>query len=204
MSKNHLKIGADPFPPYQYYDSNGILQGMDYERIKKAGINAGFEIEFFVEDWTIIEQKFSKGELDAIFQLPKTPEREKKYLFSKKLRDGITEIVTGDPTINIPSIKYIEIYNYTIGVVDGISYGEEVNALDPKCKIIYKDNENLLSDIGKKEVNFGIFDQGVKNFIMEKLFIKNIYVINALTFTRQLYMAFNDENIRNVFDKHLN
>jgi ABC-type amino acid transport substrate-binding protein len=203
MDRNHLKIGADPFPPYQYYDSNGILQGMDYERIKTAGIDAGFEIEFFVDDWTIIEQKFSQGDLDAIFQLPKTPEREKKYLFSKKLRDGVTEIVTGDSTVNISSIKDIEAKKYTIGVVDGISYGEEVNVLDPKCKIIYNDNEKLLSDIGKQKVNFGIFDQGVKQFIMGKLTIKNIYVINALTFTRQLFMAFHNERKRDIFDKHL-
>jgi hypothetical protein len=34
----------------KYYDTNEILQGIDYEKIKTAGNNAGFELEFFIED----------------------------------------------------------------------------------------------------------------------------------------------------------
>ncbi|MDR1616242.1 MAG: transporter substrate-binding domain-containing protein, partial [Syntrophomonadaceae bacterium] len=122
--KKHLIIGADPFPPYQYYDTNGILQGADYEKIKNAGIKAGFELEFLIEDWVLIEQKFSQKKLDAVFQLPKTPEREEKYLFSKLLRNGITEVVTGHTTLEIFSINEIEAPKYTLGIVEGISYGE--------------------------------------------------------------------------------
>ncbi|MDR2151927.1 MAG: transporter substrate-binding domain-containing protein, partial [Helicobacteraceae bacterium] len=60
-----LKIGADPFPPYQYYDADRILRGLDYEKIKEAGAKAGFELEFIIEDWSLIEEKFSQKRLDG-------------------------------------------------------------------------------------------------------------------------------------------
>jgi polar amino acid transport system substrate-binding protein len=203
MDKRHLIIGADPFPPYQYYDANGVLQGMDYEKIKNAGIKAGFELEFLIEDWILIEQKFSQKKLDAIFQLPKTPEREKQYLFSKLLRNGTTEVITGHPTLEIYSLNDIEVQKYTFGVVEGISYGEDVKGLDKKCKKTYKSNEYLLAAIGEQDVHFGVFDQGVKQFLMEKLFIKNIRVMNSLTFIRPLFMAFHKKEIKEAFDKYL-
>jgi polar amino acid transport system substrate-binding protein len=203
VKRKHLIIGADPFPPYQYYDSTGILRGTDYERIKIAGEKAGFELEFLIEDWMLIEQKFSQKKLDAVFQLPKTPEREGQYLFSKLLRNGITEVITGHPTLDILSINDIEKQKYTLGVVEGISYGEEVQSLSPESKTTCSNNEDLLVAIGKNEIDFGIFDRGVKEFLAEKLSIKNIRVINALTFIRPLFMAFHDEEIKTVFDKYL-
>jgi polar amino acid transport system substrate-binding protein len=203
MTKKHLKIGADPFPPYQYHDSDGILRGIDYEKVKIAGEKAGFELEFLIDDWVLIEQKFSQKKLDAVFQLPKTPEREKQYIFSKLLRNGVTEVVSGHQTLEIFSINDIEKHKYTLGVVNGISYADEVKELNSQYKKTYQNNSDLLTAIGKQEVNLGIFDQGVKNFLMEKLSIKNIRVINELTFIRPLFMAFHDKEVKEAFDKYL-
>jgi hypothetical protein len=38
---------------------------------------------------------------------------------------------------------------------------------------------------------------------MEKLFLKNIRVINVLTFIRPLFMAFHEKEIKEEFDKYL-
>jgi polar amino acid transport system substrate-binding protein len=198
-----LRIGADPFPPYQYYDAQGLIQGSDYERIKNAGVKAGFELEFLIEPWSLIEQQFSQKQLDAVFQLPKTPEREKQYLFSKLLRQGVTEVVTANPVLEIASINDIPRKKATLGIVDGISYGEEVEALEQRSKVTYQNNEDLLLAISKREADFGIFDQGVKQFLLEQLSINNIRAIEALTFIRPLFIAFHDNEIRDAFDKFL-
>jgi ABC-type amino acid transport substrate-binding protein len=201
--KKQIKIGADPFPPYQYYDESGSVRGTDYEAVKAAGTKAGFDMEFVIDDWTLIERKFTDGALDAVFQLPKTPEREQKFHFSKLLRNGVTETVTGQPSLQIRTIHDIETHQYTLGVVDGVSYGAEVDALSADYKVKYKSNETLLVAIANSEADFGMFDQGVKQFLIGKLSVKGICVIQQLTFTRQLYMAFNDIDIKNAFDKYL-
>jgi polar amino acid transport system substrate-binding protein len=198
-----LKIGADPFPPYQYHDADGVLQGSDYQKIKDAGARAGFELDFIIKDWNLIEQEFSQKMLDGVFQLPKTPEREKQYLFSKLLRNGVTEVVTAHPGTGISSINDIGASGYKLGVVNGISYGAEVSALGAGCKVPYPDNETLLAAIEKQEVGFGILDKGVKEFLVEQLSAKNIRAIEALTFVRPLFMAFHEKDIKEAFDKHL-
>jgi hypothetical protein len=78
-----------------------------------------------------------------------------------------------------------------------------MDALSDERKVKYESNETLLAAIAKSEVDFGMFDQGVKQFLIDKLSIKGINVIQSLTFTRQLYVAFNDIEIRNAFDKYL-
>jgi polar amino acid transport system substrate-binding protein len=203
MAKRHLLIGADPFPPYQYFDSAGVIRGEDYEKVKDAGIKAGFELEFIIDDWALIEQTFSEKKLDAVFQLPKTPEREAKYLFSKLLRNGKTEIVTGHPDLEIVSVSEIDSKNHTIGLVAGISYGDDILSLNQKSKKFYQSNDELLSSIGRREVDFGVFDEGVKRFLMEKLSIGSIRAIDALTFLRPLFIAFHDLDIKTQFDKYL-
>ncbi|MDR2142204.1 MAG: transporter substrate-binding domain-containing protein [Deltaproteobacteria bacterium] len=203
MTKTNLLIGADPFPPYQYYDDQGALVGLDYEKVRAAGQKAGFELEFILEDWALIEEKFAQKELDAVFQLPKTPEREKNYLFSKLLRNGVTEIVTGNPLLSVTAISEIGRKKLSLGLIEGIAYNEEIQALDQGRQQFYPDNEQLLLALGQQEVDFGVFDQGVRIFLMEKLAVQNITVIEALTFIRPLFMAFHDKKTQILFDKYL-
>ncbi|MDR2638381.1 MAG: transporter substrate-binding domain-containing protein [Helicobacteraceae bacterium] len=197
-----LKIGADPFPPYQYYD-NGVLRGSDYERVKSAGEKAGFDLEFFIDDWAAIERRFEQKTLDAVFQLPKTPEREQKYHFSKLLRTGATEVVAANGAIDIAGISDIQSKGYLLGVAEGVSYGAAVQALSDESKVVYSDNEKLLIAVAGQAVDFGIFDRGVKAFLAEKLSLSNIRAIEALTFNRELFIAFNDPAIRDAFDRYL-
>ncbi|GHV04320.1 hypothetical protein AGMMS50229_05450 [Campylobacterota bacterium] len=201
--KQKLTIGADPFPPYQYIDSTGVLRGSDLLIVQTAGEKAGFEIELIIDDWAVVWKRFELGELDAVFQLPKTPEREKLYLFSKLLRNANTEVITGDPSIEISALSEIETHKYTLGLIEGIAYGADADALNADRKIFFSNNEKLLKAISDRQVTFGIFDQGVKQFLMDKLSINNIRVISALTFIRPLFIAFRNAEIRDRFDRYL-
>jgi hypothetical protein len=204
MSNRRVKIGADPFPPYQYFDDQGVLRGEDYEKVKKAATEAGFEPEFILDDWAVIERNFNDNNLDAVFQLPVTPEREKKnYLFSKLLRNGKTEVATSLPDQGIKDLSGIDLEKYSLGLVEGVSYGDDIAALKRITRKFFKNNDDLIISIGKGETSFGIFDEGVKRFLMEKLSVRNINAIDALTFSRPLFMAFRDKKIRDLFDKYL-
>jgi polar amino acid transport system substrate-binding protein len=201
--KKRIRIGADPFPPYQYYDSHGELRGSDYEHVFSAGTRGGFEMEFEVDEWSLIEKKFFDQKLDAVFQVQKTPEREKRCLFSKLLRNAVTEVVTGKANIKAGSFSDLIKDGCRLGVIQNYAYGEPLDSLHPELKVAYPDQESLLTAIAEKKVDAGIFDQGVKNFLMEKLGFSEIYVLSALSFLRPLYMAFHDSEIRDAFDRYL-
>ena len=198
-----LRIGADNFPPYQYLDDAGALRGLDYEAVRDAGIKAGFGMEFALYEWAVAEELFADKQLDALFQMPKTPEREKKWHFSKPLRSTNVELITGYPMLNIADMSDIQTHGYRLGLVEGISYNGSIKSVSAERITFYKDNEKLLKAVSAGQVSFGLCDQGVKQFLIDKLSLHNIRVIPALTFSHPLYIAFHDTEIRDQFDRYL-
>ena len=79
------KIGADPFPPFQYFDKDGNIRGSDYETINNVILKMGKQAEYILDNWDDVEQKLINKEIDIAFQVQKTHEREKKYYFSNLL-----------------------------------------------------------------------------------------------------------------------
>jgi ABC-type amino acid transport substrate-binding protein len=202
--KTKLLIGADPFPPYQYYDDVGVICGLDYESVKKAGEKAGFTMSFVLDDWQLIETQMKNRKLDVVFQLPKTPEREKLYHFSKLLRNAATEIITANPNLaNITNYEEIRTKKLSFGVMENFAYHKEVDLLDLSLKKAFKTQESLLLAIADGEVDLGVFDKGVKEFLTDKLSVKSLYVLDKLTFSRPLYIAFQDAEVRDAFNLYL-
>ncbi len=200
MSKRCLKGGADPFPPYQYYNYKNEVVGSDYKLVSAPLEKAGYDIKVVIDEWGIIEGMLSRKELDFGFQVQKTPEREKKYFFSKLLRNATTEVITGNDKLSLSSFSEIADKNLKLGVMRGYSYGQDVDNLPAELKVPYETGDRLLKDIEAGHVDLGIFDKGVKEYIMREFGIKSIYSIDNLTFVRPLYVVFNDEKVRNDFD----
>lgn len=198
--KKIINIGADPFPPYQYYDEDGNLKGSDYENIKNKFENMGYEVNIVLDEWKIIEDNIVNNKLDAAFQVQYTKERESKYFFSNLFRNAITEVVTGNPEIKINSYKEIEENKLTLGVIANYIYGDDIDNIDSSLKVRYKDQTELLKAINDKVVDLGIFDKGVKEYILQKEEFSNIHSIKALEFIRPLYVVFSDETLRDEWN----
>ncbi|MBU5313120.1 transporter substrate-binding domain-containing protein [Tissierella carlieri] len=199
--KKIINIGADPFPPYQYYDEDGNLKGSDYENIKNKFENMGYEVNIVLDEWKIIEDNIVNKKLDAAFQVQYTKERESKYFFSNLFRNAITEVVTGNPEIKLNSYKEIEENKLTLGVIANYTYGDDIDNIDSSLKVSYKDQTELLKAINDKVVDLGIFDKGVKEYILEKEEFSNIHSIKALEFIRPLYVVFSNESLRNEWNE---
>ena len=201
--KTTLRIGADPFPPYQYTGPDGALQGSDYDRVRAAGEKAGFAMDFLIDEWGLIEQKMLAGELDAVFQVQKTTEREKKYCFSKLLRKAVTEVITANEALSLAGYADIPARGLNLGVQTNYSYGDEVDSLDGACKRNYDSGEGLLRAVHSGEVDAGIFDRGVKEYLLGQLGLGAIRALENLSFERPLYIAFHDADICKAFDLYL-
>ncbi len=198
-----ITVGADPFPPYQYYDESGNLKGSDYDLVKKAFDLAGYNIKVVLDEWKKIEEDLINKVIDAAFQVQYTPEREKKYYFSNLLRNAVTEVVTGNKDLALNSFKEIEEKKLSIGVINNYTYGDDVDSLDSSLKVPYPDQISLLKAINDKVVDVGIFDKGVKEYLMKSSDLNNIHSIKALEFIRPLYVVFNNPELRDDFNNGL-
>lgn len=198
-----ITVGADPFPPYQYYDKAGNIKGSDYELVKKAFGKIGYEINIVLDEWKKIEDDITNKRIDAAFQVQYSKERQNKYFFSELFRNAITEVVTGNSELDINSYKEIEEKRLSIGVIANYTYGEDIDKIDLSLKVSYNDQTQLLKAINDKEVDIGIFDKGVKEYILEQEGFSNIHSIKSLEFIRPLYVVFSDEKLRDEFNKGL-
>lgn len=199
-----LYIGADPFPPYQYINESGEVCGLDYEIVKSTVDKMGYQANYIIGDWSSIEDKFNKKEIDIVFQVQKTLEREKKYYFSNKLRDAITSIATSkDDSENYDRIDDIVNGKGKIGVIENYQYGEIIDSIDASNKEYYKSLEELLESINSNRAEFGVVDLGVFNFLNKDNYYKKIKIIEKLNFNRPLYVAFNDIQLRDEFNTYL-
>ena len=200
VERKKVLVGADPFPPYQYYDDQGNVQGTDYETVREAFCKAGYEPSFVLKEWAEIEEMMDAGELAAAFQVQKNPDREKRWLFSHLLRNAVTEVITAVDGLAVTSLEEAIAKQYKLGIIEGYSYGKEVDSLSSCNKIVFSSLDSLLQGVSEQEVHLAIFDKGVKEFLAQQMGLHNIRSLPALEFIRPLYVAFLDPAIQKDFN----
>jgi len=200
MTNREIKVGADPFPPYQYYEADGSPEGSDYRQVRKLFEAMGYEISMTIREWSKIQAMMDEGLLDAAFQVQKTPERIAKYAFSELFRQAETQVVSANNQLCLNGFSDIPDQHLSIGLIKGYVNDEEIDSLPPANKKFYLGTVALLQGISMGEVDVGVFDKGVKEYLMDKHSIENIYVLDNLTFFRPLHVIFNDPFLRDEFD----
>jgi len=198
-----LVVGADPFPPYQYYDENGDIKGSDYDMVKAVIDKMGYEARYIIDEWSVIEKAFSEKKIDLVFQVQKTPERERKYHFSGKLRDATTSIVTWKDKTDQGSMDELFADGSKLGVIEGYLYGDIIDSIATGSKVNFKSLEDLLQSVNSGETEYGVVDLGVFNYINRNKIYDKVKLLDKLNFNRPLYVCLNDQSLRDEFDKHL-
>lgn len=200
---NLLKIGADPFPPYQYIDKNGRIDGSDYKMVKSIIDKMGYQAKYLIKEWSVIEKMFNEKEIDIVFQVQKTLEREKRWYFSEKFRDAVTSIITSLDNTNYHTINDLLVEHDKLGVISNYQYGDIIDSIDTRKKVYFKSLEELLEHVNNGKVAFGVVDLGVYNYVNKDNIYTNIKIIDSLNFNRPLYVAFNDRSLRDEFNIYL-
>lgn len=198
-----LNVGADPFPPYQYIDKAGNIRGSDYEIMDSTIKKMGYEGRYIIDDWSKVENMFDNKELEIAFQVQKTPIREKKWHFSKKLRDAVTSIVTSLNGVNYNNLDDLLKKGMKLGVLENYQYGEPIESINTNNLVYFKSLEDLLRAVDNQSIDLGVTDLGVFNYMNKNSVYSNIKVLEDLNFNRPLYAVLNSESLRDEFNYNL-
>lgn len=84
MARKKLIIGTSaPFAPYEFYDKDNKLQGLDIEIGKKLAKNLGVDVEFINVDFKVLIGELKTGHIDMIISdITPTEERAREMDFS--------------------------------------------------------------------------------------------------------------------------
>jgi polar amino acid transport system substrate-binding protein len=82
------------FPPFNYLDSNGKLQGFDVDVAGAICQAANIECEFVIQEWTGMIPSLLDGRFDAIISsMSMSAERRQKVAFTRKYYDSPSSLI---------------------------------------------------------------------------------------------------------------
>ena len=202
-----VRLVADPYPPYQYSEGESI-RGVDHDIIAAAFEEHGIDMITRLFPWDECMKLLKEEKADGIFQIVRTPEREKAYIFSKPLRAARTVICkrTEEPISLFEDIDFSEqLKKYRMGVVKDYSYNPLIDNLGEPSRMEVDSQEELLTGLRRGEFDLAVIDWGVAKYLANKMGIRDIDRAEGYEITRQLHVAFqrNQDQIADLFNSGL-
>lgn len=77
-----LRIGCDEYEPYNYFDENGDIVGIDADLAEEACHRMGYEPLYIIMKWTEKEEFLKNGVIDCIWDSYSMNGREDEYSWS--------------------------------------------------------------------------------------------------------------------------
>jgi len=132
----HLIVGVNnDFPPYEFLDPSNHMVGSNIDMLKAVSKDTGIRFKLVCDEWSTIRSKFDKGEVQMLSGLCKTPEREKKYLFTIPYSFIHYSVFIRNDSLNWQNWK--DLKGKQVLVESGNVIEELLNARDLSVKILY-------------------------------------------------------------------
>jgi polar amino acid transport system substrate-binding protein len=202
-----VRLVADPYPPYQYLEGDSV-RGCDQEIVGASFATQGMYVYTELREWNDCLRALNLGETDGIYQIAKTPERERIYLFSQPLRKAITVLFTnGMYTVDVKTGDGLQkiLQGRPVGIVSGYSMGERIADMDDSMVIQDENPVALIKGLAQGKYDFALLDLGVGTYLARHLGIEHIRVVPGCKIDRKLYLAFRKDadDIRKEFNAGL-
>lgn len=170
-------------PPFEFYDENYNLVGIDIEFLEKIFDKLNINYKTVFMDWDDAIGYMEKGKGDIILGAGYSKEREEIFSFTEEQK---TENIPSDAlwieaekifyregeSYNLNSLKEIEENNYRIGIVKGYLYFDDFWNYDLNI-YSYGTAESLILGLDKGEVDLIMLDVIEESTLEQSLNLKN-------------------------------
>ena len=159
LSHDSWLIACDSvFPPYSWVEDDKVV-GMDAEIVAAMVRRTGALPRFEPAPWNRVQQLLEQGRVDAAFQFVGRPDRFEKYHMIGPFRHGETVFAVLEDGIQDWQ-RLEDLMPYSIGVVQGYTYGEAFDrATYLRKESTAGDNRLLLRMLAARRVDAIIGDR---------------------------------------------
>lgn len=127
-----LRMGWEPWKPYQYKDADGHLKGLDIELIRAMANQAGCELTLVEQPWKRHLRNLKKGRVDIAAGADYSLERAEYAYFSRPYRTESVDLFMrrGEADdYELKGLRDIRDQDLVVGVTRGYDYGEQFEAI---------------------------------------------------------------------------
>ncbi|MBF0496810.1 MAG: amino acid ABC transporter substrate-binding protein [Deltaproteobacteria bacterium] len=128
LAQADLKVGWEPWAPYQYRDDKGRLTGLDIELISAISKKVNVKLEFKEISWKRHLVELEQGTMDIATSASKTAGREKFAFFSDPYRkETVTLFVRRGESgkYHFKTLSDLVGSNFRLGITSGYFYGKD-------------------------------------------------------------------------------
>mgnify|MGYP000229219900 CR=1 FL=1 len=146
-----LKMGWEPWEPYQFLNKDKQLTGLDIELIGAVVKEMGCKIQFKQKPWKRLLVEAKNGSMDIVAGASKTEERQKWAYFTDIYREETRVLFTLNGTSKQYPFKLLKDFigtGFIIGVNRGAFNGDEFDQLMQK-----KDFKKMIQVVSKESQN---------------------------------------------------
>ncbi|MFH2100160.1 MAG: transporter substrate-binding domain-containing protein, partial [Pseudomonadota bacterium] len=120
-----LEIAGSPWPPYQMME-NGTVNGIGTEVIRRVLDNLGMEHRFSLFPWKRCVMMYERGEVDAVYLISRTQDREAFLHFPKTPICTSTYVffIRRQDLGRLKFGSYEDLVGQSVGVTSGYAYSE--------------------------------------------------------------------------------
>ncbi len=130
-----IRVGAETnYAPYEFQDSRGHFAGVvpDYMQLLKQRLGVRFQVQQMA-DFTAVENKLRKREVDVVLALAPTADREEYLLFTRPYLHYVNVIVTRDDFGFVTGLRDLALER--VGVVVGHSSQQLISLAYPSSRV---------------------------------------------------------------------
>ncbi|MGU8187882.1 EAL domain-containing protein [Clostridium perfringens] len=177
-NRQTIKVGFYEYYPYYYLNKNSIPDGYYNELLEVISNKLNLNYEYVDCNVTNALEKLKSGQIDLVFGISKTPDREKEYEFTDHYLNNDNFAIYTNKNIKNGDLKALN------GLKMGYLKGEE-------------NNEWILRFLNNKGINVNI--KNVSNYLQDKEYLYNNKVDFVVENTRS-NLNYENKNIKKIFE----
>ncbi len=169
-NKTLILVGTET-PPFEYYDKNGNLIGIDIDFIEKIFSDMGINYKIQLMDWSEALRQMKKGKADMILEAGYTKERESYISYLDHNNEFILKNKIPPETLWIEktslfykknkninaSIDAIKENNYRLGIINGYSYFDSLWEANIDF-YSFDSSQHLIEGLKNDEIDIALLD----------------------------------------------
>ncbi|SHJ06229.1 amino acid ABC transporter substrate-binding protein, PAAT family [Malonomonas rubra DSM 5091] len=189
------------YPPFYFFTEDDQPAGICIDIIDQVAEKMGIKVEYVSYPWKRMLEYGRTGEVDAVLPLFQTREREQFLLFpAEALVIEENRFFTSAGSSVTYSGQLSDVTDYSIGVVDGFSYGSQFDQIELEHKIVSETLEQLIRLVAYQRVDLAIGNSKVINYtahLMAKA--DQIRFLSPPVTADPLFIGFSKEKIDPAF-----
>ena len=206
-NQQKIRVGIHEYPPLVIRKVNkenefdGI--SIQYLRIIEKVIGVNFEYVPF-ESWSELLEQVKTNNIDIIFAIQQTPERDSFLLFTEPYLSSNNQIIARKDKSS--PIKLNHNSNQKVSVVEHSALHHYLKEIYPKLKLVLvKDELNALAKVSTGDVDFSVGEISRISYYFQKELFSNLTIAGTIDFKYEFRFGVRKDlsHLRNILEKAL-